>query len=244
MNMNNGNELLMGQARNCWCKLCEENFDYQERLGKFDSTITGTMFDNNVSDIGNLPPCKIDCVIYLITCSKCKIQYVGQTKKQLRYRVYGHRNSCKNKNEQILYKHFNSDCKFENAKFRIIERTEESNLLAREDYWIKKIMSVYPFGLNDQISGVGNMTRQNFIEFNFRDPFFRYPERRRLRNGNSNNQNKNRNKGNNRDIVELVSNLTLKCSPFFQATSLECSGGQIDSATCALNLFFKKSQRA
>ena len=69
-------------------------------------------------------------------------------------------------------------------------------MLAREDYWIKKIMSVYPFGLNDQITGVGNMTRQNLIEFNFRDPFFRYPQRRHLRNGNSNNHNKNRNKGN------------------------------------------------
>ena len=63
-------------------------------------------------------------------------------KKQLRYRVYGHNNSCKNKSEQILYKHFNSVCKFEHAQFRIIERTEESELLSREDYWIKKVMSV------------------------------------------------------------------------------------------------------
>lgn len=205
--MNNANELIGGQARNCWCKLCEENFDYQERLGKFSSTITGTVFDINIRDRGDLPPCKIDCVIYLVTCSKCKMQYVGQTKKQLRYRVYGHRNSCKNKSEQILYKHFNSDCKFENARFRIIERTEESELLAREDYWIKKIMSVYPFGLNDQITGVGNMTRQNLIDFNFRDPFFMYPERRRQRNGNCNNRNRNRNKDSSHDIIEIISNL-------------------------------------
>ena len=100
--MNNANEVIVGQARNCGCKLCEENFDYQEKLGKFKSTVTGTAFDVNIRDIGNLPPCKIDCVIYLVTCSKCQIQYVGQTKKQLRYRVYGHRNSCKNKSEQIL----------------------------------------------------------------------------------------------------------------------------------------------
>ena len=205
--MDNTNEVIVGQARNCWCKLCEENFDYREKLGKFSSTITGTVFDINIRDVGNLPPCKLDCVIYLVTCSKCKIQYVGQTKKQLRYRVYGHRNSCKNKSEQILYKHFNSDCKFEDAKFRIIERTEESELLAREDYWIKKIMSVYPFGLNDQITGVGNMTRQNLVEFNFRDPFFMYPERRRPRNGNYNNRYKNRNKGNSHDIAEIIKNL-------------------------------------
>ena len=53
----------------------------------------------NIGDVGNLPPCKIDCVIYMITCSNCNIQYVGQTKKRLRYRVYGHKNSCKNKRE-------------------------------------------------------------------------------------------------------------------------------------------------
>ena len=140
----------------------------------------------------------------MITCSNCNIQYVGQTKKQVRYRVYGHRNSCKNKSEQILYKHFNSECKFEHAQFRIIERTEESELLSREDYWIKKVMSLYPFGLNDQITGVGNMTRQNLVDFNFADPFYQYPERRRLRGyGNRN----NRNKKVNYNIPEIISNL-------------------------------------
>ena len=82
--MNNANNLVVGQVRNCRCKLCEENFDYQERLGKFNSTITGTVFDISIRDTGNLPPCKIDNVIYLITCSSCRMQYVGQTKNQLR----------------------------------------------------------------------------------------------------------------------------------------------------------------
>ena len=205
--MNNTNNLVVGQVRNCRCKLCEENFDHQEPIGKFSSTVTGTAFDINNRDIDDSPPCKIDCVIYLITCSNCSMQYVGQTKKQLRYRVYNHRSSCKNKSEQILYKHFNSECKFENAKFRIIERTEESELLAKEDYWIKKVMSVYPFGLNDQIVGIGNMTRQNLIDFNFRDPFFMYPENRRPRNGIYNNRNRNRNKSNKQNIDEVIRNL-------------------------------------
>ena len=108
-NMNNeNNERVAGLDRGCRCKLCKENFDHREKLGKFKSTITGTAFDTDIGDVGNFPPCRIDCVIYMITCSNCNIQYVGQTKKQLRYRVYGHRNSCKNKSEQILYKHFNS----------------------------------------------------------------------------------------------------------------------------------------
>ena len=63
-------------------------------------------------------------------------------------------------------------------------------MLNLEDYWIKKVMSVYPFDLNDQITRVGNMTRQN-LDVNFTDPFYQYPERRRLRDhGNHNNRNK------------------------------------------------------
>ena len=52
-------------------------------------------------------------------------------------------------------------------------------------------MSVYPFGLNDQITGAGNMTRQNLVDFNFVDPFYQYPERRHSRShGNHNSRNK------------------------------------------------------
>ena len=61
--MDNTNEGIVGQARNCWCKLCEENFDYRKKLGKFSSTITGTVFDINIRDVGYLPPCKLDCYI-------------------------------------------------------------------------------------------------------------------------------------------------------------------------------------
>ena len=65
-------------------------------------------------------------------------------------------------------------------------------------------MSVYLFGLNDQIIGVGNMTRQNLVDFNFADPFYQYPERRRLRDhGNRN----NRNKKVNYNIAKIISNL-------------------------------------
>ena len=165
----------------CDCDFCMTNFDYEERLGVFKSSITGTNFDININNNHNLHPCKLDCVIYLITCSNCGIQYVGKTKQKLVQRFRGHKHCSKMKKDQILYKHFNTDCKFENAKFRIIERTNENDLLSREDYWMKKLMSIYPFGLNDQVSQIGNMTRQNFVNFNFIDPFYRYPETRRHR---------------------------------------------------------------
>ena len=167
----------MGQIGKCSCKLCKENFDYRDELGKFNSTITGTEFDVKVDNVDNLPPCKLDCVIYVITCSKCNSQYVGKTKQQLRKRVYGHRASSKSNQEQVLYKHFNSECEFENAKFRIIEKPIESDLSTKEDFWIKEVMSIYPFGLNDKITGIGNMTKQDLVNFNFEDPFLIHDEK-------------------------------------------------------------------
>ena len=165
----------------CNCNLCRSNYDYAERLGKFTSSITGTNFNLDIRNDNNTPPCELDCVVYLITCSNCSLQYVGKTKQKLKQRFSGHKHCCKKKQDQILYKHFNSDCKFENAKFRVIDRTTDNDLLSREDYWMKKLMSVYPFGLNDQVAQVGNMTRQNFVNFDFIDPFYRYPETRRPR---------------------------------------------------------------
>ena len=165
----------------CNCNLCSSNYDYSERLGKFSSYVTGTNFDIAIRNDNNLPPCELDCVIYLISCSNCNMQYVGKTKNKLKRRVYGHKQSCKKKKDQIMYKHFNSDCGFEHAKFRIIDRTTENDLMSREDYWMKKLMTVYPFGFNDQVREIGNMTRQNFVNFDFIDPFFRYPETRRHR---------------------------------------------------------------
>ena len=48
------------------------------------------------------------------------------------------------------------------------------------------------------------MTRQNLVDFNFADPFYQYPERRRREcHGNR----KNRNKKVNYNIAKIISNL-------------------------------------
>ena len=200
-----------GQEFRCKCLLCKDNFDHGESLGKFKSSVTGTSFCNIVRNDDNLPPCKLDCVIYLITCSNCKdkFQYVGKTKNILRTRVANHRSDCKSKKNITLYNHFNKGCDFKDAKFRIIERTNEVDLLDREKFWINKIMSLYPFGLNEQISGIGNMTSQNLIEFNFVDPYFSYPEARRPRSHGIRHNNRNNRKNRHFDIEEVANNLKI-----------------------------------
>ena len=36
-----------------------------------------------------------------------------------------------------------------------------SKRLEREEFWIRELKTIYPYGLNDNIRGVGNITKQN-----------------------------------------------------------------------------------
>ena len=93
--MNQNNRIIDNLDRRCNCDLCSNNYDYEDRLGKFTSFITGTSFDLDIKNDDNLPPCKSNCVIYLITCSNCNIQYVGQTKQKLKQIFSRHKHCCK-----------------------------------------------------------------------------------------------------------------------------------------------------
>ena len=53
--------------------------------------------------------CSSKNVIYLITCRKCGIQYVGKTRQTLRSRMNNHCNRLKQLGNFYLYNHFNSD---------------------------------------------------------------------------------------------------------------------------------------
>ena len=55
--------------------------------------------------------CGSSNLIYLITCNKCKFQYVGQTCQMLRSRISKHRNDIRRGvgGCPFLVKHFNSD---------------------------------------------------------------------------------------------------------------------------------------
>ena len=58
--------------------------------------------------VGN---CNLSCstsnLVYLITCSKCDNQYVGETKQKLSKRLSGHRSAIKKHANKFIAKHFN-----------------------------------------------------------------------------------------------------------------------------------------
>ena len=82
-----------------------------------------------------------------------------------------HRANIKSLKPQFLYKHFTSDGhRLEDMFVQPIESivvapneqtSTYSKRLEREEFWIRELKTAYPYGLNDNIRGVGNISKQN-----------------------------------------------------------------------------------
>ena len=122
---------------------------------------------NVVSPNGDMD-CGSNNVIYLIQCRKCGIQYVGKTSQKLRCRVNNHRNRIKRLCDDYVYDHFTSDGHtLHDVSIMPIEEVSinpndkisiPAKLLDREEYWYTEICSIYPYGLNDNVRRVGNVS--------------------------------------------------------------------------------------
>ena len=107
----------------------------------------------------------LDCttrnVIYLITCTRCKMQYVGETQQQFSIRMSNHRSNIGSKASTLLYNHFNGLCTIEHFRAQPIETCPSKDLksstskflLDREAYWMKELRTIFPYGLNDRCKG-------------------------------------------------------------------------------------------
>ena len=92
--------------------------------------------------------------IYLITCHKCKIQYVGQTKNSIRSRLHHHTHNIRTlkKSETHLVNHF---LEHGVSQLRIQGLSHEADWtlgqrLKMEKSRIKKLSTFYPTGLNQR----------------------------------------------------------------------------------------------
>ena len=99
--------------------------------------------------------CTSSNLIYLITCKKCRKQYVGLTTKQLNVRVNHHRTNIINHKPIYLSAHFNfPDHSITDLSIQAIDTVASncSNILQElqklEKYWIQKLRTVQPLGLN------------------------------------------------------------------------------------------------
>ncbi len=116
---------------------------------------------------------QLDCqskeLVYLLECSNCGIRYVGETIRKLKDRINQHRSDINTNSDTVVATHFNTACRninfltvvpLEKVKRNVpgsytlcglLEASDEVRFLQREQYWIKKLNTLFPSGLNKRI---------------------------------------------------------------------------------------------
>ena len=143
-------ERIVG-SKNCGSKRCEVCINVNE-TSTFTSTVTGETFI-----INHKFDCNIRCLVYLLTCRKCTIQYVGQTMDQFRSRWNNYKSDSRkySRGDSCMQQHlFNHFCTSGHAGFlddvsiTFIDKTDPSDPLKRQDYWKHTLKTMALFGLN------------------------------------------------------------------------------------------------
>ena len=114
---------------------------------------------------------------------------MGETSQKLRNRLNNHRSSLKRLPNLYLYHHFSSDGHTEDdisiMPIEEIPCTVNTNIttlrLQREDYWCRELCTFYPYGLNDNVRGTGNVSKKPGLVVN--ELFNRKDRKFRKRNG-------------------------------------------------------------
>ena len=156
------------------CKTCKHMIEGDS----FVSNTTGKKYA--IKSREAVMTCATKNVIYLISCKKCGIQYVGETSQALRSRMNNHRQRLNQMCDLFLYQHFCSSGHSEDdITIMPIEEVslEEgeclclaSKRLQREEYWYKELATIYPYGLNDNVKNLGNVSKkgtENIVVWSF-----------------------------------------------------------------------------
>jgi Reverse transcriptase (RNA-dependent DNA polymerase)/GIY-YIG catalytic domain len=144
-------ELLNEQQQNnkpvskCLIPRCLCCYVITEDHCSFTSTSTKISYD-----IKGLYDCNTTNIIYLITCTKCKLQYVGQTARKLKDRLNNHRSDIKLCKNTAIAIHFNNiGHRYSHLRITPIELVTDTKYREiREKYWIKTLNTKYPLGIN------------------------------------------------------------------------------------------------
>ena len=108
----------------------------------------------------NLNYCNVTCktqnVVYLLQC-RCGMQYVGETEQPFNKRMNGHRSDYTCKPDLPVSRHLRSpghaQADLKTLTITIIDHNEgwsKVDRVARERFWIRKLRTVSPEGLNEK----------------------------------------------------------------------------------------------
>ena len=145
------------------CKTCP----ILDTKTKIISTVTHREYPVFSPDVLCPLGCKTRNVIYLLSCQGCGYQYVGETGRPLHKRINGHRSSVRKK-EGLRGRHFAKEGHHFRVQIieKIIPKQGESDTdlrerrEAKELEWQKNLGTVWPFGLNDRVKGIGCLTKK------------------------------------------------------------------------------------
>ena len=185
------------------CSFCTKHW-IQTHI--FTSAVTTCKFNVPIKDVSMNFSCHSKNVIYLITCTKCEVQYVGLTRQKIKEHIAQHIRHIKNNSlSTYLVQHFNNnDHSISDLIVKIIDYLPETKdnvneLFDLENYWMRTLNSVYPFGLNNNVKGLGNISRTDLSQLNTSvrvpvemhvfhissivstSPYFSVPQKRRRR---------------------------------------------------------------
>lgn len=109
--------------------------------------------------------CKMQNYIYVLTCSSCSVQYVGESACPVNIRMNIHRtgkSGC-----EISIDHYKNVCPGATFNIQILEvlpgdgylngKIDPAMLqkrLERENYWMTTLRTVYPYGLNERVKSM------------------------------------------------------------------------------------------
>lgn len=152
-NTNNVNkqvlELLNVGMHHCYsnkCKACNfvlDGVNFQSVTNKRRFLINGAF------------TCKSTNLIYLVTCRKCSLQYVGQTGRALADRINDHLSNIRTKKSTPIALHFNlPNHSLRDFAITAIEKIPDSNnalnlRLLKETTWQNLLQTAFPLGINN-----------------------------------------------------------------------------------------------
>ena len=92
-------------------------------------------------------------VVYLLICSICNKQYIGETEQTLNRRCRGHESNIRRDNDNIVSEHY-KECKHACEEYTVTaidKETDYNKRLRLEEAWILLLDSMHPKGLNSRM---------------------------------------------------------------------------------------------
>ena len=136
------------QDRGCFkCGRCKVACPVLKETNTFQSTNTGRKYK-----IKERLECTSDWVIYLITCLKCRGQYIGKSKTSFKVRHSNHKVEIRNQRGG-LGQHYGGPggCGYQNVSITLIEQVRKKNmkfLADRELFWQHQLRGYVENGHN------------------------------------------------------------------------------------------------